>query len=151
MDQLREFRQPGPRKRPHAWHPGQERLLYCPWQPAPPRPQYRNLQHLAGRRILLSAEPASAAMDRRPFMNTPYVPYSDEVEHIQPNEEALVAETVASMGRVNQRVYAKHRHGLRDAHAKSHGIVKGELHVQSDLPDYLRQGLFAQERSYPVI
>jgi hypothetical protein len=84
-------------------------------------------------------------------MNTPYVPYSDEVEHIQPNEEALVAETVASMGRVNQRVYAKHRHGLRDAHAKSHGIVKGELHVQSDLPDYLRQGLFAQARSYPVI
>lgn len=84
-------------------------------------------------------------------MNTSYVPYSDDVEQIQPNEAALIAATVASMGRVNQRVYEKHRHGLRDAHAKSHGIVKGELHIHGDLPDELRQGLFAQARTYPVI
>jgi hypothetical protein len=55
------------------------------------------------------------------------------------------------MERANRQVAAKHRHGLRDAHAKSHGILTGELRVEPDLPEHLAQGLFAAPRSYPVI
>jgi hypothetical protein len=42
----------------------------------------------------------------------------------------------AAMLKANQQVAAKH-HGLRDAHAKSHGVLAGELHVRSDLPEHL--------------
>jgi hypothetical protein len=55
------------------------------------------------------------------------------------------------MEHANQQVAAKHRHGLRDAHAKSHGVLAGELRIQPDLPGPLALGLFAGPRSYPVI
>src|SRR3712207_1602119 len=55
------------------------------------------------------------------------------------------------MESANREVAVKHRHGLRDAHAKSHGILAGELRIEPDLPEHLAQGLFAAPRSYPVI
>jgi hypothetical protein len=69
-----------------------------------------------------------------------YLPYSDSIEQI-----------VASMGRTNRKIFDKHRHAVRDAHAKSHGILKGELEVYPDLPQHLRQGVFAMPKRYPVI
>ncbi|WP_240884087.1 catalase family protein [Sphingomonas sp. SFZ2018-12] len=39
---------------------------------------------------------------------------------------------------------------MRDAHAKSHGFLKGELIVH-ELPSHLRQGLFARPANYPVV
>ncbi len=44
-----------------------------------------------------------------------------------------------------------HLHAIRQAHAKSQGVLKGELTVYPDLPDHLRQGIFATPRSYPII
>ena len=55
------------------------------------------------------------------------------------------------MDRVNRKIFDKHRHALRDAHAKSHGIFKGELEVYPDMPQHLRQGIFAMPNRYPVI
>ena len=44
------------------------------------------------------------------------------------------------------------RHAIRDAHAKSHGILYGELTVLPDLPEHLRQGIFAEPgRKYPIV
>ena len=80
-----------------------------------------------------------------------YVPYSDSLEQLQPDEGALVDKILASMMRVNRLVADRHRHGVRDAHAKSHGILAGELVVAADLPPHLRQGVFARPGSYPVI
>ncbi|WP_324680424.1 catalase family protein [Hymenobacter sp. GOD-10R] len=82
---------------------------------------------------------------------TTYVRYADGVEEPQPNEEQLTDETVASMGRLNRFMFEKHRHAIRDAHAKSHGVLRGELHLYPHLPEHLAQGLFAQVRTYPVI
>lgn len=58
-----------------------------------------------------------------------YVRYADGVEEIQPNEDQLTDETVASMARLNRYMFEKHRHAIRDAHAKSHGVLRGELHI----------------------
>jgi hypothetical protein len=80
-----------------------------------------------------------------------YVRYSDSIETKQPDEDELIDKIVASMARVNQRVFDQHRHGKRDAHAKSHGVLKGELRVYDHLPEHLRQGVFRAPRSYPVI
>jgi hypothetical protein len=88
-------------------------------------------------------------------MTTPplssYVRYTPDLEQPVPGEEDLVREVVTAMLHANQQVAAKHRHGLRDAHAKSHGVLAGELHVRQNLPGHLAQGLFAAPRVYPVI
>jgi hypothetical protein len=56
---------------------------------------------------------------------------------------------VASMGRVNRKIFDKHRHAVRDARAKSHGVLKGELEVYPDLPLHLCQEIFAMPKRYP--
>jgi hypothetical protein len=81
----------------------------------------------------------------------PYVRYRDDLEQPFPNEEELTRQIVEAMYHANHQVAAKHRHGLRDAHAKSHGVLAGELRVQPDLPEHLAQGVFATPRTYPVI
>ena len=80
-----------------------------------------------------------------------YLRYSDSIEQIQPDEAELTDLIVASMGRVNLKMFDKYRHAVRDAHAKSHGILKGELEVYPDMPEHLRQGIFATAKRYPVI
>jgi len=82
---------------------------------------------------------------------TSYVRYADGVEEIQPNEDQLGDETVASMARMARLMFEKNRHAIRDAHAKSHGILRGELHIAPGLPPHLAQGLFKEARTYPVI
>ena len=80
-----------------------------------------------------------------------YVRYRADLERPFPGEEELVRQIVGAMEGANRQVAAKHRHGLRDAHAKSHGILAGELRIEPDLPEHLAQGLFAAPRSHPVI
>ncbi len=83
--------------------------------------------------------------------NAEYVRYDDSVEVQQPDEDELIDRIVASMARVNRQVADKHRHAIRDAHAKSHGVLRGELAVYENLPEPLRQGVFKAPRTYPII
>ncbi len=80
-----------------------------------------------------------------------YVRFSDDVERAAIDEEGLVFKIAASLNSNNVWALKKYRHGIRDAHAKSHGLLRGELTVYPDLPDELRQGLFAEPASYPVV
>ncbi|MBZ4033804.1 catalase family protein [Flavobacterium sp. 17A] len=80
-----------------------------------------------------------------------YIPYSDSIEVIQPDEQEISQKIIDSMARVNRLMYEKYRHAIRDAHAKSHAVLKGELKVYDNLPEHLAQGLFAKARTYPVI
>lgn len=80
------------------------------------------------------------------------VRFSSAVETTQPGE----ADTIQRIIEVQQRLMEKvaRRDGcqlLRAGHAKSHGLLKGELRVLDGLPEPLRQGLFAEARSYPVL
>ena len=85
------------------------------------------------------------------LLPTSYIRYADGVEETQPDEQRLIDETVESMARLNRFMFEKHRHAIRDAHAKSHGVLRGELHVYSNLPEHLAQGVFKQARTYPVM
>ena len=80
-----------------------------------------------------------------------YIRYDASVEAIQPDEAAISAEILASIGRVMQHVFNLRQHAVRQAHAKSQGVLKGELAVYPDLPAHLRQGLFAEPKTYDVI
>ncbi len=80
-----------------------------------------------------------------------YIRYSDDVEVKQPDEDRLIHETLNSVARMGQKVFDKHRHAMRGAHAKGHGGLKGELKIYDNLPVPLAQGLFREPRTYPVM
>ena len=81
----------------------------------------------------------------------PYLRYTSSVEQKEPDEDAMIEQIVAAMGKASRLVFDKHRHGYRDAHAKSHGILRGELRVMENLPPHLSQGLFQAACVYPII
>lgn len=83
-------------------------------------------------------------------MTKPYLSYRPDVEVHGEDEERLTAEILATMASTNRCAFERHRHAIRDAHAKSHGFLKGEL-IVPDLPIHLRQGIFAEARTYPVV
>jgi catalase len=85
------------------------------------------------------------------YMQEQYVRYAPSIEVTQPQEAELIKKIVRSIGKTCASSFARYHHGIRQAHAKSHGILKGELTVYADLPDHLRQGLFKTPRSYPII
>ncbi len=80
-----------------------------------------------------------------------YVRYDDAVEVVQPDEEATIGEVLEVFHRLQTLTFEKHRHAVRAAHAKSHGILRGTLTVLGGLAAPLAQGLFAAARAYPVI
>jgi hypothetical protein len=80
-----------------------------------------------------------------------YVRYDSSIEVRQPDEAETLREILASFGRLQRYTFEKHRHGIRGAHAKSHGVLKGELTVYDGLPEPLAQGVFRWPRSLPVI
>ncbi|WP_433521230.1 catalase family protein [Nocardia pseudovaccinii] len=80
-----------------------------------------------------------------------YLRYRDDLERPRPDEDRDIDRIIAVLRSNNERAYRKHKHGLRDAHAKSHGILRGELTVHPGLPPELAQGLFATPATYPVV
>lgn len=81
-----------------------------------------------------------------------YVTCDDGVEKPPPGEEEAIRKIIDDLRQNNVRAFHKYRHAVRDAHAKSHGILYGELTVLPDLPEHLRQGIFAEPgRKYPVV
>ncbi len=84
-------------------------------------------------------------------MQHKYILYDPSVEIKQPDEDALVEKILKSIARINRETFELHRHAVRQAHAKSHGILRGELTIYDDLPEDLRQGLFATPACYPII
>ncbi|RZK57669.1 MAG: catalase [Pedobacter sp.] len=80
-----------------------------------------------------------------------YILYSDKTEVKQANEDEDSRAVVESMARVNKIMFERYRHAVRDAHAKNHGILRGELRVYDNLPKHLAQGLFREPKTYPVV
>lgn len=79
------------------------------------------------------------------------VVYTPDLEVVGEDELTLSREIVAQMAATSRCAFERHRHALRDAHAKSNAVLKGELTVHAGLPDALRQGLFATPATYPVM
>ncbi|MGE0215999.1 catalase family protein [Mycolicibacterium sp.] len=92
-----------------------------------------------------------------------YLRYHPDLAKAPAAEDALIEKMVNDLRKNNEHQYAKSKtepalqrhgkpHAIRDAHAKSCGILRGELTVNPDLPAELRQGMFAEPgKTYPVI
>ncbi len=79
------------------------------------------------------------------------VKYTESVETKQENEDEVFQQINEAMHMIGETMLDRFRHGIRSVHAKSHGLLKAELKVYGDLPEYLQQGLFAHAGTYPVI
>ncbi len=67
------------------------------------------------------------------------------------DEFSLANDILKAMAATSQKTFDLRRHAFRDAFAKSHGFLKGELTVSADLPEHLRQGVFARAATYPAV
>ena len=76
-----------------------------------------------------------------------YLLFEPSIEQPRADEAETIKTIVASIERTSR---SSSGHGIRQQHAKSHGFLRGELIVY-DLPDHLRQGMFATPRTYPII
>ena len=84
-------------------------------------------------------------------MPTDYIPYTDQIEVLQPGEAEIFDQITATMLDISRHVGERQRHTVRSVHAKSHGLLRAELTVLDGLPAELRQGLFARPASYGAI
>ena len=72
-----------------------------------------------------------------------YARYAPDVEQVSPDENETIEAIVASMSHESEITAERYKHAVRASHAKSHGLLKGEMRVLDGLPLPLRQGLFA--------
>ena len=86
-------------------------------------------------------------------MVTNYLLYRDDLEEIESDEQETHNKIIELMteGMHLVRKESGGSENVRISHAKAFGLLKGELIVQSGLPPELAQGLFAQQRTYPVL
>ena len=73
------------------------------------------------------------------------------LEAVAADEVRLTAEIIEQMAASSRCAFERHRHAIRDAHAKSHAVLVGDLSVHSDLSPELRQGIFAKQKTYEVV
>lgn len=77
--------------------------------------------------------------------NDAYLPWdAPGVEMIKPDEEEKIERIKQVMERMQKNNFDLHGHAFRATHVKTQGVVKGKLVVKEDLPEHLRQGIFAQ-------
>ena len=63
--------------------------------------------------------------------------YSDDIERVPADEAESIAAIIASMTHESEVTTARNGHAVRASHAKSHGLMKGELRVFDGLPEPL--------------
>ena len=77
--------------------------------------------------------------------------YQPGFETRSPQEAETIAELIETLRSISETTLEDGGHALRSVHAKSHGLLQGELTVLEGLPPELAQGVFAKVASYPVV
>lgn len=79
------------------------------------------------------------------------VRFAPGVEQFQPDEAETVAGLNDTFDVILERTAEDYGHAVRSVHAKSHGLLEGELAVDDGLPPELAQGLFATPSRHKVL
>ena len=87
------------------------------------------------------------------MMFDPPVPlrYDPSIEQPEKDEEEVQQGLLDTMQTIREKTFADGGHAIRSVHAKSHGLLQGELEVYDEMPAVLKQGLFAHGGVYPVV
>ncbi|WP_426955790.1 catalase family protein [Muricoccus radiodurans] len=83
----------------------------------------------------------------------PKVPlhYQASFEVPELEEAATTQDLVETLRGIVETTNADYGYPVRAVHAKSHGLLRGELRVLDGLPDVLAQGAFARPGTFPVV
>ena len=79
------------------------------------------------------------------------VRYQPGFEHPEPGEEETVRDLVETMRGIVETTHRDYGYPVRAVHAKSHGLLRGELSVNAAFAPPYAQGLFAKPGTYPVV
>ncbi len=79
------------------------------------------------------------------------LPFRPEYEAPQDDERQVEGDLLQTMRGICETTFKDSGHALRAVHAKSHGLLAGELRVLDDLPQELAQGVFRRAARYPVV
>jgi hypothetical protein len=92
-------------------------------------------------------------MSSQPMSSQPIRPlrYEPSFETPEEEESATIAELIETLRKITTTTHEDTGHGYRAVHAKSHGLLTGELQVLDGLPTELAQGLFARPGRYPLV
>lgn len=77
--------------------------------------------------------------------------YSPDVEQVQADEQETVVQLNEAFDVILERTAEDYGHAVRSVHAKSHGLLEGELTIDAGLPAELAQGLFAMPGAHKVL
>ena len=77
--------------------------------------------------------------------------YQPSYEHPEPDEAKTLADINEQMHRIQEKTYADGGKAIRSVHAKSHGLLVGELRIPVGLAPELAQGIFARPGTLPVV
>ena len=81
----------------------------------------------------------------------PPLPYDSRYEYEEEGEQDTKAQLLQTLHGISATTYKDSGHATRSVHAKSHGLLHGQLQVLDGLSPELAQGLFGQPGSYPVV
>ena len=79
------------------------------------------------------------------------VRYEPSIEKLDDDEAEVNAGLIETITKIQNKVYEDAGQAMRGVHAKSHGVLVGELRVLDDLPGVLAQGLFSSPGTYGVV
>jgi hypothetical protein len=79
------------------------------------------------------------------------IPYATSVEVPEDGETTTIFDLKDTMHSISVKTYEDSGHAIRSVHAKTHGLLVGELTVADGLPAVYAQGLFAKAGSYPCV
>jgi hypothetical protein len=79
------------------------------------------------------------------------LPFEADFEVVSEDEEQTSLEIVKAMRRILETTYQHYGHAVRCVHAKSHGLLQGEMEVRAGLSPEHAQGVFATEGRFPVM
>ncbi len=79
------------------------------------------------------------------------VRYRPDVEQVQTDELGTVGQLNSAFDIILERTAEDGGHAVRSVHAKSHGVLDGELTIDAGLPPELAQGLFATPGTHKVL
>ena len=79
------------------------------------------------------------------------IPFEPGFETPEDDEAQTSFDLQTTMRSISTTTYEDSGRALRSVHAKTHGLLLGEMVVEADLPAPYAQGLFAQAGTYPVL
>jgi hypothetical protein len=77
--------------------------------------------------------------------------YQPSFEQPDGDEAATTHELIEALRDIQETTFRNSGRALRGVHAKSHGLLQGELEVLDGLPPELAQGLYARPGRHPVV